>query len=82
MSWAEFVLRSIGFKEHRDFKMEMTRAVAYQGYVGNHAFSKKNPKPMDVWWPIRKKKRAGLTDDQKEAFKLAQEAYLKKKQGS
>ncbi len=58
----------------------MTRAVAYQGYVGNFQNSKQRPKPMDVWWPIGEKKTSSISEEQKRAFLKAREIYLKKKE--
>ena len=54
MSWAEFVLRSIGFREQREFDMKMHRESAYWGYRASMIFSKKKPVNKDEFWPIGK----------------------------
>jgi hypothetical protein len=77
MSWAEFVLRSIGFRKQRDFEKEMTRAVAYQGYVLSFQHSKQRPKPINVWWPIGEKRQSGVTEEHRQAFIRAQEKARK-----
>ena len=77
MSWAEFVLRSIGFKEQREFEMRMTREVAYQMYVGNHQSSKKKPKSKDKFWAIgEQKQEKGITKQHEQAFLQAHKRYL------
>lgn len=83
MSWAEFVIRSIGFKEQREYEMKMTREVAYQIYLGNHSFSKNKPKSKEKFWSIGEQKKPKINKVQEEAFRKAHKKYLsevKKKQ--
>ncbi len=77
MSWAEFVLRSIGFKEKREFEMLMHREVAYQAHCMQYLFGKNNPPKKDSFWKIGDNKKA-VTKQVPEAFLKAREEYLKK----
>ena len=74
MSWAEFVLRSIGFRQEVEFEMRMTRAIAYQSHVAQYAFSKKKPPTIEKFWPIGEK--SDLPDEMEEAFLAAHKKYL------
>ena len=76
MSWAEFVLRSIGFREEREFVATMVREVAYETHGVRYLFSKKNPPKKEVYWPIGQKKQ-GIKEIPRQ-FLEAREAYLKK----
>lgn len=62
MSWAEFVLRSIGFKKEQERKEELTRAVAYQSYRAGFVFSKENPLPIDRFWKIGSDEQTTIPD--------------------
>lgn len=77
MSWAEFVLRSIGFKEQQEFEMLMFREVSYQAHCMQYLFGKKNPPKKDAFWRIGDKKKP-ITKEVPEAFLKAREEYLKK----
>jgi len=52
MSWAEFVLRSIGFREKREFDMMMTREISYEAHCMQYAFAKGKPPRKDKFWQI------------------------------
>lgn len=83
MSWAEFIIRSIGFERKREFEMLMFRQVAYSSYVSGW-MGKGRPPTIDRFWPIGKGKKAGPSDAQVEAFKRAREQYeeeVKRKKG-
>jgi hypothetical protein len=69
MSWAEFVIRSIAFKDRQEFEMTMTRSVAYQSYCAQFIFSKKKPLKIDQFWPIGDKKiKSEINEELKEKF--------------
>ena len=76
MSWAEFVLRSIGFREEREFKMLMTREISYESNAIRYAFGKSKQPSKEKFWPIGKKKK--IVKEIPTAFKDARAAYLKK----
>lgn len=76
MSWAEFVLRSIGFKEKREFEMLMTREIAYQSYCMQYVFGKGKPKSKDKFWKIGEKRP--IKTEVPEAFRKAREEYEKR----
>jgi hypothetical protein len=80
MSWAEFVLRSIGFQEEREFMATMVREVSYEAHSMRYIFSKKSPPKKEVYWPIGKKKKATKAHVP-ESFLKAREEYLKQKNG-
>lgn len=77
MPWAEFVLRSIGFKEHREFEMAMYRKVAYECYKNGFMFAKAKPVPIDKYWSIGEKKV--IKKDVPKEFLDARANYLNKK---
>lgn len=80
MSWAEFVLRSIGFRQKQKREEILTREVAYQIYVGNHSFSKKSPKSKNAFWKIEdEKKGSTISEVSKQAYLKAMERYKKEK---
>lgn len=82
MSWAEFILRSIGFKEEREFQMLMTREVAYQSYCAQFIYSKKKPMKKDLFWKIGKDKSKNTIDNlSKEAYFNSVQEYLREKNG-
>lgn len=56
MPWAEFVLRSIGFKEEQEFTMMMFREVAYECYKNGFVFTKSKPVDKNKFWKIGHKK--------------------------
>lgn len=78
MSWAEFLIRSIGFKRQREYEMSMFREVAYSSYVSGW-MGKTKPPSKEKFWPIGSKKTTGVSPEQMEAFKRAREQYLKDK---
>ena len=78
MSWAEFVLRSIGFKEEREFKMLMTREIAYQAHSMQYVFGKKSPPKKEKFWNIGDEKKP-ISKEIPKAFLKAREEYLKAK---
>lgn len=80
LSWAEFVLRSIAFRENREFEVLMTREVAYQGYRAQYVFSKKKPLSKDNFWPIGKTSKTA-SEKQRDAFMEAFKKYKKQKDG-
>lgn len=84
MSWAEFVLRSIGFREQREFEMMMTREVSYELYKNGFVFAKGKPVKKDKFWPIGKKKKrvSKVSDAARQKFMKAFEAYKKKVDGN
>lgn len=79
MSWAEFLIRSIGFRRQREYEMMMFREVAYSAYVGGW-MGKSKPPSKEKFWPIGNKKK-GVNEQAKEAFLKAREQYLKQKNG-
>ena len=78
MSWAEFVLRSIAFREDREREEQLFRAVAYQSYCNQFVLGKGKPKALEAFWPIGKKK---VSKQVPEAFKRQLEAYKNRNNG-
>lgn len=82
MSWAEFILRSIAFREKRKFEMSMVREIAYQSYCAQFIFSKKKPKSKKKFWPLEdKKNKGGVSETQRQAFLKAYLNYKKQVNG-
>lgn len=82
MSWAEFVLRSIAFREEREFQMLMTREISYQSYCSQFAFSKKKPVKKQKFWPIGVvEETSKVTKNQRKAFLDAFKKYKKESNG-
>lgn len=81
MSWAEFVLRSIGFKEEREFQMLMTREIAYQAHSMQYVFGKSKPPRKDKFWNIGEEtvNNTNISDEQIEAFREAKRKYNENK---
>lgn len=80
MSWAEFVLRSIGFRNKQKREEILTREVAYQIYVGNHAYSTKKPRSKSQFWKIEgEKKSSSISEESKQSYLKAMERYKKEK---
>ena len=73
MSWAEFVLRSIGFKRVRDYEFNLKKMQAYETHNLRYLLSKKKPPTFDRFWMPKEKQ--GLTDDQKLAMEIALKKY-------
>lgn len=83
MSWAEFILRSIGFKKKLEREEKLARVIAYQSYCSQFAFSKKKPKPIDQFWKIGdSKKSKSLSEDQRLAYMKQVEEYEKQKKST
>ena len=78
MSWAEFILRSIGFKEQREFDMRMTRQVAYEVHTIKYMFGKKNPPKIESYWNIGEAIKK-VSKSTMEHLKELQREYQKKK---
>ena len=78
MSWAEFVLRSIGFKDKREFEMLMTREIAYQSHTMQYVFGKSKPPTKEKFWKIGEGKKV-VKKNPPPAFMDAMKDYLQKK---
>ena len=81
MSWAEFVLRSIGLREKRERENDLVGELAYQVFCTRTAFNNpfgksKKPPSKDVFLG---KKRKVVKKAIPEAFLKAREQYLNKK---
>lgn len=77
MSWAEFVLRSISFREDREFEMIMTREIAYQSHCMQYLFGKEKPPKKDVFWKIGKQSKDSGNEERKKAYLEALEKFKK-----
>lgn len=78
MSWAEFVLRSIGFREKIERERLLVREVAYQVYCSQFVWSKKKPKSKNKFWPITSDAPKRASIKAKNAFLNAFKKYKKK----
>lgn len=81
MGWAEFVLRSIGFREKLEREREMAREIIYSIHCNrltyNNPFGKsKKPPSYESFFGIKKKP---VEKKIPEAFLKAREEYLKNK---
>lgn len=79
MTWAEFQIRSFGYRRMQERKDLLFREVAWSSLIGSHFNPKKLPKSKDKFWQIGEKK-SGLTEEQKKAIIKAKEQYHKEKQ--
>lgn len=81
MSWAEFLLRSIGFKEKRKRELLLVREIAYQNYCSQFVWSKKKPKSKEKFWPIDAQAPKKASKKAKNAFLAAFKDYKNKING-
>jgi len=82
MSWAEFVLRSIGFRDKQEREEMMVREIAYQSHCIQYIFAKGKPPKKDAFWKIGNKSTSAITDNQRAAFDAAMEQYKKEIDGN
>ena len=76
MSWAEFVLRSIGFRDKRQREESLFRELAYQTHCLQYMMSKKNPPAIDKFWKIGENKQTkSVSEETKKAYAEAFEKY-------
>lgn len=68
MTWSEFVIRSLAFKDKREREEILFREVAYQGYRNNFVFSNSKPSTKEVFWPIGKPKIKKIPERIKDAL--------------
>ena len=81
MTWAEFTLRSFGFKEKVEREMLLTREVSYEVYKLGFLFGKKKPFTKNKFWKIGGGKDVEVSQAAIDRFKAAKEEYKKKKNG-
>lgn len=81
MTWAEFRIRSFGFKRVRKFQMFLTREIAYEVHVGHYSWGKKKPPKKDKYWSLDGVKKKAVNEDIVAAFKKKRAEYLKEKDG-
>jgi len=82
MTWAEFRIRSFGFKRVRQFSMFLTREIAYEVHVGHYVWGKKKPPNKDKFWNITGTEQKGsVNKDIIESFRKKRADYLKKENG-
>jgi hypothetical protein len=78
MSWAEFILRSIGFRSKQERQESLFREIAYQTHSLQYMMSKKNPPSIDKFWRIgNDNKKPSLSQESKQAYLDAFEKYKK-----
>ena len=78
MSWAEFILRSIAFRDERKHRVILAREIAYQSYCSQFLFSKRKPASKERFWPIEPEgQKSKVSDSQKKAFMAAFHKYKK-----
>lgn len=80
MSWAEFLIRSIGFKRARDYEQMLFREVAYSAFVSGW-MGKTKPPSKQKFWPIGSD-QAGPNKAQLEKLKEVREAIKQRKNGN
>ncbi len=81
MSWAEFVLRSDGYRKKQEREEMLFREIAYQSHCGQYMFSKKSPPRKEAWWPIGRKKSQTIGEEQRQAYLEAVKKYKEQKNG-
>ena len=69
MTWAEFQIRSFGFKRVRKWQMFLTREIAYEVHCNRYLWGKKNPPKKEQYWPLDGKRKDEVANALKEAWK-------------
>ena len=80
MTWAEFQIRSFGYKRIQEKEELLTREIAWNALVAPHSDPKKIPKTKDKFWQIGEKK-SSVTDEMKARIKKAQNEYFNQVNG-
>lgn len=81
MSWAEFVLRSVGQKKKQEREEMLFREVAYQSHCAQYIFAKQKPPKKEAFWSIGEtKKQQSLGEEQRQAFLDAMRKYKEQKE--
>ena len=75
MTWAEFQIRCYGWKRKDDRESWKFRKVGFASMWSFHGDYKKLPKTEDKYWQIGEHKSTSLSENQKEAIKLAVKRY-------
>jgi len=78
MTWAEFQIRSFGYRRMKEREELLTREIAWASLTGSHYNSKNLPKTKDKFWRIGSKPTV-KNERMNEAIKKAQEEYFKAK---
>ena len=81
MTWREYQLRRLGFVRSQKREWEKTRTIAYYSLVATGAISTKKMS-IEKFMPLEGKKANKVSDTAKEAFRKAQENYIKETNGS
>lgn len=76
MTWAEFQIRLFAYNRMQKNEWFKIRELAWASLVGSHQDPKKMPKSKEAFMPLDSKPKRGVSDAQKEAFKLAMQQYL------
>lgn len=80
MTWSEFVIKSIAYRDKLEREETLFREVAYQSYCNRFTFSAKSPPPKDRFWPIGRRTPVKLIGDKvKNVFLEAYRNYKKKR---
>lgn len=79
MSWSEFVIRSLAYRDKREREEILFREVAYQGYKNNFIFSSSRPSTKEMFWPIGKPKVKKIPETVKDALLDAYRKFKIKK---
>lgn len=78
MGWAEFVLRSEGYKEDVENEQRLFRKVAYEIHTIGYSFSKKNPPTIQKYWKIGTEKAKQVPNSFIEAMRKARKDFKDK----
>lgn len=76
MTWAEFQIRSYGWKRQDERESYKLRKVGFAAMWAFHGDFKRMPKSEDKYWSIGGKSIT-INDSMQEAIKKAQENYFK-----
>lgn len=76
LTWAEFLLRSYGFKEEREFQLKLAREQAYQTFGLPWRVFGKRPPSKDKFWPMDGKNK--ISDETLDTLNMLREMKKKK----
>lgn len=82
MTWAEFQIRSFGFKRIRKWQMFLTREIAYEVHTTRYLWGKKKPPKKEQFWSLGEKKNNGLSEEVIELFRKQKAEFNNSKNGN
>lgn len=74
MTWAEFQIRSFGFKRVQKWQKFLIREIAYEVHCNRYIWGKKKPPKKNDFWPLDEKKNS-LNDAHVSALEDAWKKY-------